>query len=81
MKEDKWKILAVGLIILLALAGIYVTADMALERHDLKTANEAQTYFALFLLNEVVEKGYVGITYGNQTLVLVPYVPEEKEVN
>ena len=56
---------------------IYVFAiKPTIQGYVVKKQVEASDFIVGAILSQVQQQGYVQLTYGNQTLVLVPYTPQ-----
>lgn len=81
--DDKYRKLFV-ITLLVALVLIVIITYMFLLKpsfngYVIKKQVEARDITLLTILNQIQQQGYAQITFGNQTLVLVPYNPEQAQ--
>lgn len=69
--------LLVALVLILIVAYI-VLIKPSFNGYVVKKQIEAKDLTLLSILNQVQQQGYAQITYGNQTLVLIPYNPQQE---
>lgn len=77
-KKNLWiKILSVVIILLVLFIVIMFIVRPAINNYVIKKQIQAQEYVIASILNQIQQTGYVQLPVGNQTLVLVPYQPEQ----
>jgi len=69
--------LLVALVLILVVAYILLIKP-SFNGYVVKKQIEAKDITLLNILNQVQQQGYAQITYGNQTLVLIPYNPQQQ---
>ena len=75
--DKKTKILiSVLAILVIALLFFFVAQPAYNSFVETKMLNGIELYIFNFMIPSLQEKGYVEIVIGNESLILVPYVPE-----
>lgn len=64
-------------LVLVVIVAYILLIKPSFNGYVIKKQIEAKDLTLLNILNQVQQQGYAQITYGNQTLVLVPYAPQE----
>ncbi len=84
MERDNTKFALRALVILVIVLSLLVlyafVLKPAMNGYVVKSQNDGVNYVIASIVNQIQQQGYVQIPVGNETLVLVPYQPEQ-EVN
>ncbi|MFA5019974.1 MAG: hypothetical protein WC533_02650 [Candidatus Pacearchaeota archaeon] len=77
--KDKKLLIAIGIIIILAVALVYVTLiGPSLQGYIINKQLTAQEVVVKTIINQAETNGYVQLTDGERTIVLINYQPENQ---
>jgi hypothetical protein len=84
MKQDKTKLTirilsAVVIILLLFITFFFVIQPQMNKYADERRLEGIEYYVYQIILPQLQANGYVQIPIGNETLILVPYIPEQQQ--